>query len=60
MINKVDTKRIAGDAAIAIDALTSLVYGVCTDSELHENYLREKVRVAQGCLDFMKTFYEED
>ncbi len=61
MINKFDAKRIAGDAEIAIEALTSLVYdGALTGRELHENYLREKVRVAQDCLDFMKTFYEED
>lgn len=60
MISKTDAKRIATDAEIAIDALTSLTYCVRTGGELHENYLREKVRCAQSCLDFMKSFYEEN
>lgn len=58
MISKTDAKRIATDAEIALDAMASLIYCNLSGGELHEIYLREKVRVAQDCLDFMKSFYE--
>lgn len=57
-IDEQNTTRIKSDAGIAIDALQSIFYG--GGKEIHTDYLKEKVCVAQRCLDFMKHFIKEE
>lgn len=59
-ISMEDSKRIADDARIAIDSLKSLCVVVADGSSLHPKYIAEKARVAQNCLDFIKSFIPED
>ena len=55
MISKEDRYRIQVDAAIVIDALKSIENA----DELHPSYLKEKVRVAKNCIEFINSFIEE-
>ena len=59
MINEINSRRIAIDAGIAIDSLQAIIQ-CANEGRLHESYLREKVRMVQGCVQFMQSFYEEE
>lgn len=53
MINEHDAMRICDDAAIARDALQSLVVAA---PYIHENYLKQKLKVVKNCIKFMEQF----
>lgn len=55
MIDKYDATRIADDAMIAADALSSIIE--CKD-HLHPNYIKEKIRVVKNCVEFIESFCE--
>jgi hypothetical protein len=56
MISKEDQYRIQVDAVLAIDALRSIEDA----DELHPNYIREKIRVAKRCVEFIESFIEAE
>ncbi len=60
VVNKTDCIRIADDAWIAIDCLRALYEVAHEDGMLHTSYIAEKTKVAQNCLDFIKSFVEEE
>ena len=56
MINETDAMRIREDAFIACDAVQSLISAA---PYLHENYVREKLKVVKGCIKFIEQFEGE-
>ena len=56
MIDEMNSKRIAEDARLAIDALSSIVN---SSPHLHQNYLKEKLSLVEHCTKFMKNFVKE-
>lgn len=56
MIDEMNSKRIAEDARLAIDALSAIVD--CSPY-LHQNYLKEKLSLVERCTKFMKNFVKE-
>ncbi len=56
MISEANSKRIAEDARLAIDALSSIVN---SSPHLHQNYLKEKLSLVEHCTKFMKNFVKE-
>ena len=57
MINERDAMRISEDAFIACDALQSLISAA---PYIHENYVREKLKVVKGCIKFIEQFEGEE
>lgn len=53
MIDEQNAIRIRDDAFIACDALQSII---AASPYIHENYLREKLKVVKGCIKFMEQF----
>ena len=53
MIDEQNAMRIRDDAFIACDALQSIIAAA---PYIHENYLREKLKVVKGCIKFMEQF----
>lgn len=56
MIDEYNALRIRDDALIACDALQSIIAAA---PYIHENYLREKLKVIKGCIEFMEHFEGE-
>lgn len=56
MISEANSKRIAEDARLAIDALSAIVN---SSPHLHQNYLKEKLSLVERCTKFMKNFVKE-
>lgn len=56
MINENDAMRIREDAFIACDALQSLIAAA---PYIHENYIKEKLKVVKGCIAFIEQFEGE-
>ena len=59
MISDIDCKRIKYDAEIAIDGLRAIAEDA-SYYDLHPSYMKEKLEMAQRCLDFMKSFTESE
>ena len=57
MIDEQNAIRIRDDAFIACDALQSIIAAA---PFIHENYLREKLKVVKGCIKFMEQFEDGD
>ena len=57
MIDERNSMRIADDARIACDALQSLI---CAAPYIHENYVKEKLRVVKRCVKFIEQFEPEE
>ena len=55
MISERDTRRIRDDAYIAHDAIESLMFA----QVLSEKYIKEKIRVVESCVKFIKNFTSE-
>lgn len=56
MIKRSDAKRIAEDANIAISNLKAILM---SQSNLHSDYLKEKLRIVRSCLEFMEVFQND-
>lgn len=51
-----DSKRIAEDAWLAIDALEGLI--ACSP-HIHQDYLKEKLSLIRHCIGFMQNFEKD-
>lgn len=56
MIDEMNSKRIAEDARLAIDALEGLDAAA---PYIHQNYLKEKLSIVKRCCEFMEHFVKE-